>query len=253
MKFIHKFKSPNFNERKCNKKINLVIIHYTAINSINESIKYLCTKENKVSAHYLISKKGKIYSLVSESKRAWHAGESYWKGEIDINSKSIGIELDYSPFSKKSKYSKELIGSLINLLKNIIKKYKIKPSNVLGHSDISPYRKIDPSKNFPWLLLEEKKISFKIEKIKNISIIKSFLNNWYKKNQINSKKKKIIFLLGYIGYDVRNLDNEYKINKILTAYNSRYKIYKNINYNKKNILRIIELHFLNILLTKLKK
>jgi N-acetyl-anhydromuramyl-L-alanine amidase AmpD len=252
MKFIHKFKSPNFNDRESN-NVNLVIIHYTAINSINESIKYLCKKENKVSAHYLISKNGKIYNLVSESNRAWHAGKSYWKGEIDINSKSIGIELDYSPLSKNTKYSNELINSLIKLLKIIIKKYKIKPYNILGHSDISPYRKIDPGNNFPWLLLEEKKITFKIQKIKKISTVKSLLNIWYKKYQINSRKKRIMFLLGYIGYDVRSLDNEYKINKILTAYNSRFKIYKNNSYNRKNILSVIELHFLNMLLTKLKK
>ena len=96
MKLIHKFKSPNFDERTSN-KINFIIIHYTAIKSITESIKYLCEKKNKVSAHYVISKKGSIYSLVSEKKRAWHAGQSYWNSIIDINSNSIGVELDYLP------------------------------------------------------------------------------------------------------------------------------------------------------------
>ncbi len=252
MKLIHKFKSPNFNKRISN-KINLIIIHYTALKSINESIEYLCAKKNRVSAHYLISKTGAIYNLVPENQRAWHAGESYWKGEKDINSQSIGIELDYLPLKNHNKYTKELINSLIKLLKLLIKKYKIKPHNILGHSDVAPYRKIDPGTNFPWHIFEEKKISFKIKKLSNVSEIKNVLNNWYKKNQINSKEKKIIFWLGYIGYDVRNLRKKYKINQLLSIYNSRYKVYKSNFYNKKNIFNVIELHFLNIILTKLKK
>ena len=85
MKLIHNFKSPNFNERGFN-LVKYIIIHYTALNSAHDSIKYLCSKQNKVSSHYLISSSGKIYSLVSEKKRAWHAGQSYWNGDKDINS-----------------------------------------------------------------------------------------------------------------------------------------------------------------------
>ena len=85
MKVIHKFKSPNFNDRKSN-TIKFIIIHYTALNSISESIQYLCSKKHKVSTHYLISRKGDVYSMVSEKRRAWHAGKSYWDGICDINS-----------------------------------------------------------------------------------------------------------------------------------------------------------------------
>ena len=74
MKLIHNFKSPNFNERKTN-NIEVIVIHYTALDSSLKSLKYLCSKKNKVSSHYLISQKGKVYSLVSEKKRAWHAGQ----------------------------------------------------------------------------------------------------------------------------------------------------------------------------------
>ena len=147
MKLIHKFKSPNFNTRK-SKEINFIIIHYTALKSISESIEYLCNKKNKVSSHYLISKRGEIYNLVDEDKRAWHAGKSYWKGNTDINSSSIGIELDYFPDKKNTKYTRNLLNSLIKLLKKIIKKYNISKDHILGHSDISPYRKIDPGLNF---------------------------------------------------------------------------------------------------------
>ena len=103
MKYIHKFKSLNFNKRK-SKEIKFIIIHYTALKSISESIKYLCEKNNKVSSHYIISKKGEIYNLVSEKKRAWHAGASYWNGLKDINSSSIGIELDYLPDEINTEY-----------------------------------------------------------------------------------------------------------------------------------------------------
>ena len=154
MKLIHNFKSSNFNDRKSN-NIELIIIHYTALNSASNSLKYLCSKKNKVSSHYLISQTGKIYSLVSEKKRAWHAGHSYWRGNCDINSISIGIELDYSPQDSNNKFSSSLNSALIFLLKKLIKKYKIKIENVLGHSDIAPYRKIDPGPKFPWHKLKD--------------------------------------------------------------------------------------------------
>jgi len=159
MKLIHKFKSPNFNQRKSN-KINLIVIHYTALKSISESIKYLSSKKNKVSSHYVISRNGEIYNLVSEKNRAWHAGESYWQGNFDINSFSIGIELDYSPLEKNDIFGSSLTYSLIKLLKKLIKKHKITPENILGHSDVAPYRKIDPGQKFPWNLLEHYNISF---------------------------------------------------------------------------------------------
>ena len=167
MKLIHNFKSPNFNDRKSN-NIEIIVIHYTALDSISNSLKYLCSKKNKVSSHYLISQSGKIYSLVSEKKRAWHAGQSYWRGNTDINSISIGIELDYSPSDKNNKFSLKLNSALIFLLKKLLKKYKIRTENILGHSDIAPYRKIDPGKNFPWQMLENKKLSYRPQLIKSI-------------------------------------------------------------------------------------
>ena len=88
MKLIHKFKSPNYDERKSN-KIDIIVIHYTALKTVSQSIKHLCSKKNMVSSHYIISKRGDIYSLVSEKKRAWHAGQSYWDGNTDINSRRL--------------------------------------------------------------------------------------------------------------------------------------------------------------------
>jgi N-acetylmuramoyl-L-alanine amidase len=253
MKLIHKFKSPNFNDRK-SKNIEIIVIHYTALSSITNSLKYLCSKKNKVSSHYLISQSGKIYSLVSEKKRAWHAGQSYWKGNTDINSVSIGIELDYSPSDKNNKYSLKLNSSLISLLKNLLKKYKIKTENVLGHSDIAPYRKIDPGKYFPWQMLENKKLSFRPQLLNRSDIKNNLKKEWLNKNKLNSMKQKILFMLNFIGYDISlALKNKIYFDQLINAYSSHYRTYKNYYYNKKKIFDVIEVHFLNIILTKNKK
>ena len=123
MKLIHKFKSPNFDKRK-NSKILFIIILYTALKNYREAISYLSDPKNKVSSHYLISQTGAIFNLVSEKNRAWHAGISYWDGITDLNSTSIGIELDFSNYKKNKNYSKKMINSLVKLLiilqKNII-------------------------------------------------------------------------------------------------------------------------------------
>ena len=245
MKLIHNFKSPNFNERQ-SKDIKLIIIHYTSINGASNSIKHLCSKKKKVSSHYLISKKGEIYSLVSEKKRAWHAGQSYWRGQKDINSISIGIELDYVPDTNHKKgYGKHLISSLLLIINKLVTKYRIPMRNILGHCEISPYRKIDPGTDFPWKFFENKKVIFRIQRSQQIKQIQSFLNKWFVKNNFISNKKKILFMLDYIGYDITLalLKNE-SFQKLIFAYSSRYKL------NSRNIINTVELHFVNIMLTK---
>lgn len=252
MKLIHKYKSPNYNERQT-KKIKYLIIHYTALNSSYQSLKFLCSKKNKVSCHYLISKTGLIYNLVSEKKRAWHAGKSFWKGYVDINSSSIGIELDYLPDELGNNYPQNQIKSLIKLIQKLKLKYQIKPNNILGHSDIAPYRKIDPGINFPWLALEKRKLSFEIKKIKNIKYF-ILLGRWFKFNKFLSRNKRILLMLSIIGYDISlSLESAKHFNMLLRNYNNRFIGYiHEIDYNKK-IYSTIETHFLNVLLTNLKK
>ena len=219
MKYINKYKSPNFNLRK-KVKIKYIIIHYTALDTAEEAIEFLCNKKNKVSSHYLISKKGLIFNLVDERKRAWHAGKSYWKGDYDINSFSIGIELDFNP-EKNKKYSHKLINSLIFLLNKLKKKYNIKKENILGHSDVSPYRKIDPGINFPW-----KKLGIFRDNIKNIKKIKMLtisLNNSFKYLKITKRSEKILFILAYLGYDISQakLGNK-KLKNLVRSYKSKF-------------------------------
>ena len=251
MKLIHKFKSPNFNKRQ-SKKIKYLIIHYTALKDYSESLKYLCDKSKKVSSHYLISQQGDVYNLVSEKMRAWHAGISYWKSDTDINSASIGIELDYSPNHKNNIFKKKMIKSLINLIKMLKKKYNIHNSNILGHSDISPYRKLDPGPKFPWKKLAKfDLIYFPVTK-KNKKQLN--LEAWFKKNKLTRKKNIALFMLGYIGYDMSlSIKNSNFFQYLIKSYQYHY-FPNNISCKLDNeTYDLIFSQFTNLLLTSSKK
>jgi N-acetyl-anhydromuramyl-L-alanine amidase AmpD len=136
----------NFNLRKP----NFVIIHHTAQDSLQQTINTFTKTQSNVSAHYIISKEGKIVHMLNDYLRAWHAGISSWGKNTDINSASIGIELDNNgsePFSNLQ------INSLLALLTKLKKDYNIPTENFIGHSDIAPTRKKDPSAFFPWKTL----------------------------------------------------------------------------------------------------
>ena len=121
-----------------------------------ESINRLINKNSKVSCHYLINRKGTIMQMVKENKIAWHAGVSKWKNIKNLNKNSIGIELvNKGHFFGYENYSNLQINSLIKLCSKLKKKYKIHKENFLGHSDIAPYRKIDPGEKFPWKKLSQ--------------------------------------------------------------------------------------------------
>ena len=170
--------SPNFSKKKrSNKSIKFVIIHYTGMQSEIESIKRLKSRFHKVSCHYLINREGKIIQIVQDNKVSWHAGKSRWKNFINLNEKSIGIELvnkghdfGYEKFSNKQ------INSLIKLCLKLKRNYKIKKENFLGHSDVSPLRKIDPGEKFPWKKLSKFKIGLWYKKIRK----KQFCNSQLK-------------------------------------------------------------------------
>ena len=164
-KISNKFKSKNFDNRK--KKISFIILHYTETKSLSEAIKLLTSKKRKVSCHFIVDKDGVIYDLVDINFRAWHAGESKWKKSSDINSRSIGIEIVNFGEKSKDKFTNEQINSLINLIKFLKKKYKIRNNKILGHSDIAPLRKIDPGKYFPWEYLSKKSIGIWVQNEKN--------------------------------------------------------------------------------------
>ena len=224
MKFIEKYKSPSFDIRKKDSSLNYIIIHYTAIKSYKEALGHLCEKKNKASSHFIISKSGEIFYLVDIMNRAWHAGRSYWKGIIDINSESIGIEMDNSGHHYNfENYTPKQINSLILLLKYILKNYKINQQNILGHSDISPYRKIDPGERFPWNKLKKNNLSFFPNEL--FQNTKNKIERYLEKKLDNRNKQyRLLYMLNKIGYDIRAAKKDKKkYYMLIKAYQMHYR------------------------------
>jgi len=135
--------SPNFDQRRP----NFVILHQTTNDNLATALATLTDPQRKVSAHYLIGRDGAVMQLVDEAARAWHAGESWWGGSTDLNSSSIGIELDNTG---DEAFAEPQIVALLALLDELRTRYQIPSANVLAHGDIAPARKVDPSRLFPW-------------------------------------------------------------------------------------------------------
>ncbi len=135
--------SPNHNARRP----NFVIVHDTTNGNVERALKTLTDPAREVSSHYLIGRDGALYQLVDEDRRAWHAGASWWGGNTDLNSASIGIELDNTGAEA---YAEAQMLSLLDLLQGLKERYRIPASNFLGHGDVAVGRKVDPSRYFPW-------------------------------------------------------------------------------------------------------
>ncbi len=135
--------SPNFDGRHP----NFVILHYTSSDDAERALRTLTDPASKVSAHYLIARDGRVYALVDERARAWHAGVSDWGGNRDVNSAAIGIELDNNG---KEAFAAPLLEKLFALLADLKDRYAIPTANFIGHSDVAPRRKVDPGVLFPW-------------------------------------------------------------------------------------------------------
>ncbi|MCA0929045.1 N-acetylmuramoyl-L-alanine amidase [Ruegeria profundi] len=148
--------SPNFGPRRNGLEPSMVVLHYTAMNNAQAALDRLCDPTYEVSAHYLIGADGTLWQMVNEEERAWHAGAGSWRGRTDINSRSIGIELDNRgdhPFSEPQ------MTVLEKLLVEIMTRWHIKPDAVIGHSDIAPSRKKDPGWKFDWQRLARANLS----------------------------------------------------------------------------------------------
>lgn len=148
---IEHHRSANHGERAAGKPVDMLILHYTGMISDERALKWLTDPESGVSSHYFVFEDGRIAQLVDEGRRAWHAGQSFWDGETDINSRSIGIEIanpghefGYRPFPVPQ------IEAVIALSRDILARNSIPPERVLAHSDVAPLRKDDPGELFPW-------------------------------------------------------------------------------------------------------
>lgn len=146
--------SPNQDERPAAAPVDMLILHYTGMRTGEEALARLRDPAAKVSSHYLVEEDGRVFALVPEARRAWHAGLSFWRGHVGLNDRSIGIELvnpghewGYRPFPDAQ------IEGLIALCHGILSRHPIPPRNVVAHSDVAPARKSDPGELFPWARL----------------------------------------------------------------------------------------------------
>jgi N-acetylmuramoyl-L-alanine amidase len=167
------------------RKPNFVIIHHTAQNACDTTLKTFTLPRTQVSAHYVICKDGTIHHMLNDFLRAWHAGNSKWGNVTDVNSVSIGIELDNNGFEQ---FTSAQINSLLQVLKKLKKDNNIPTSNFIGHADIAPKRKVDPNKYFPWQLLAQ-----------------NGFGNWYDTADVKLPADfNAMLSLRIIGYDTRD-------------------------------------------------
>ena len=214
--------SPNFNSKKRRfKEIKFIILHYTGMKKESEAINKLTNIQSEVSSHYLIKDNGSIFTLVPDLYVAWHAGKSSWKNYKSLNQNSIGIEItnpghdfDYKKFSKKQ------ISSVLKLSRMLIKKYKVSPKNILGHSDVAPQRKKDPGEKFPWEYLSKNKIGL-WHTLKRQELIK---NRNFKINQI---EKEFFFnnliKIGYSKKNPKDLNKDSYLRDVTKAFQRRFR------------------------------
>ena len=212
--------SPNFNPiKRPIKKIKFLIFHYTGMKKESDAINRLTDIQSEVGSHYLIKYNGEIVLMVPNSYIAWHAGRSSWGSYRSINKNSIGIEISNPGHNFNYKnFSKKQIISLLKLSKFLIKKYKINPKNILGHSDIAPERKKDPGEKFPWKILANEKLA----KWHNLDEKKIKTYRSKKLNKIQEKTLiKNIYFLGY--NKIRNFDDKSNKKLLLIAFQRRFR------------------------------
>ena len=143
--------SANFEPRRLGVRPDILLLHYTGMTSAARAIDWLCRPESRVSSHYVIDEQGRVTQLVAEGARAWHAGVASWRGETDINSLSIGIEI-HNPGHDDGypDFPEAQMARLEALCRDIVQRWQIVPERVLAHSDVAPRRKIDPGEKFDW-------------------------------------------------------------------------------------------------------
>ena len=215
LKYSNNFSIP----KRSKKRIKFIIIHYTGMKNENAAIRRLQDPKYKVSSHYFIRKNGNVLNLVPDLYEAWHAGKSNWLNFKSLNKNSIGIEISNPGHNYRyENFSQKQIISLKKLLRYLIRKYKINIKYILGHSDISPYRKKDPGERFPWKKLFKIKLAWwhnldlkKIKKFRKIYITSKNDERTFIKN---------LFKIGYRNIDLKKLDT----NKfVIEAFQRRFR------------------------------
>lgn len=182
--------SPNFDDRRY--PIDMLVLHYTGMETGEAALERMCSEEASVSAHYMVWENGEIVQLVDEEKRAWHAGVSSWQGDEDLNSRSIGIEIVNGGHDWRLEdgrlppFPGAQVDAVAALSRGIIERWSIPQTRVVGHSDIAPTRKQDPGEHFPWAKLARERVGL-----------------W--PLALTGEARPIETALGQIGYDTRDL------------------------------------------------
>lgn len=220
----------NFNLRKP----NYVVIHHTAQDSVGQTLQTFTLPRTQVSAHYVISRNGEIYHMLNDYYRAWHGGVGMWGNNTDLNSTSIGIELDNNGFKE---FTVPQIQSLLDVLKQLKEKYSIPSKNFIGHSDIAPSRKVDPNASFPWKQLADEGYGL-----------------WYDDEEINKLKMESQFFqpfpLGFElepDYNTLPFLNKYIFPKVVPANFDYEMALKIIGYDTSDLpsaIKAFKLHFI---------
>lgn len=185
--------SPNHDRRTL--PVDMLLLHYTGMKTGQEALERMCDPQTAVSAHYLVEEDGRIFQLVEETRRAYHAGVSIWRGQKDTNSRSIGIEIvnpghewGYRAFPEPQ------IKAVIGLSKQILSRHKIPARHVIGHSDVAPERKTDPGELFPWDLLAENSIGIAPPVIKTEGRLLTSVDG---ENEVSEQAQILLSRIGY--------------------------------------------------------
>ncbi|MCJ7993361.1 N-acetylmuramoyl-L-alanine amidase [Rhizobium cremeum] len=211
--------SPNHGERVDGVRPDMIILHYTGMPSEEGALAWLCSPESQVSSHYFVHEDGRVVQLVPEQRRAWHAGKSFWAGETDINSRSIGIEIANAghpeglpPFPDKQ------IEAVIELCRDCGRRLDIRPERVLGHSDVAPVRKVDPGENFPWGRLHAAGVGHFVEPVPISG------GRFFQKGDSGQPIEALQSMLSLYGYDV-DITGEYsdKTEGVIAAFQRHFR------------------------------
>lgn len=211
--------SPNHGERVDGARPDMIVLHYTGMPSEEGALAWLCSAESQVSSHYFVHEDGRVVQLVPEERRAWHAGKSFWAGETDINSRSIGIEIANAghpdglpPFPDKQ------IEAVIELCRDCGRRLDIRPERVLGHSDVAPVRKVDPGENFPWGKLHAAGVGHFVEPVPISG------GRFFQKGDSGQPIEALQSMLSLYGYDI-DITGEYsdKTEGVIAAFQRHFR------------------------------
>lgn len=185
--------SPNHDRRTL--PVDMLLLHYTGMKTGREALERMCDPQMAVSAHYMVEEDGRIFQLVEETRRAYHAGVSIWRGQTDTNSRSIGIEIvnpghewGYRAFPEPQ------IKAVIDLSQQILSRHSIPARHVIGHSDVAPERKTDPGELFPWDLLAENSVGIAPPVIKSEGHLLTSVDG---ENEVSEQAQILLSRIGY--------------------------------------------------------